>query len=214
MNKVLKNAFLTVLFAIMAISVMAFAFGDTATAVAEDVLLESRGDTFRLTDTEYGENDKFVYTAVANFENGNAAGLVFGAKEDERYFVFNVDRNENRVKLIYFSVENGETKAKELLTDYFIGNDKMTESERNFVYPKVRSVGKVQLKVVITPENGSVYAEFYADNIRRFGVDNVIDLNSFTVDGVTGNLYKGGSIGLFLFVCLGKKSYSLMTGSF
>ncbi|MBO4572666.1 MAG: glycoside hydrolase family 32 protein [Clostridia bacterium] len=199
MKKLFKNAFLTVLFAILVASVAIFAVGSTVKVIADDVLLESGGDTFYLSDVEYGASDKFVYTAVANFVSGNAAGLVFGGKEGESYFVFNTDRNENRVKLIYFSVNDGVTTAHELLTDYFIGNDEMTESERNFVYPKVRSVEKVQLKVVITPENGSVYAEFYADNIRRFGVDNVIDLNTFKVDGVTGNLYDGGYIGYNCF---------------
>ena len=199
MNKILKITSLLILFAIAVASVAVVVFIGTTKVEADDVALESAGDTFFLTDTEYAAGDKFVYTAVANFENGNAAGLVFGGKEDERYIVFNVDRNENRVKLIYFTVDNGTTKAKELLTDYFIGNDKMTESEYNYVSARVRTVEKVQLKVVITPENGKVYAEFYADNIRRFGVDNVIDMNAFTVDGVEAPLYKGGNIGYNCF---------------
>ncbi|MBR1867061.1 MAG: hypothetical protein IJ800_00565 [Clostridia bacterium] len=199
MNKVMKKLSFVILFAVFVVSIMTAVFYNVNTVYAVDTTIESQGDTFFLSETEYGANEKFVYTAVANFENGNAAGLVFGAEKDDRYFVFNVDRNENRVKLIYFSVGGGVTTAKELLTDYFIGNDKMTESERNLLSPKVRAVGKVQLKVIITPENDGVYAEFYADNIRRFGVDKVIDLNEFSVDGAVGNLYKGGRIGYNCF---------------
>ena len=199
MNKVLRNVAILILSVISVAALAALAFASPETAIAEGVTLESGGDTFRLSDAEYEADEKFVYTAVANFENGNAAGLVFGGNKDERYFVFNVDRNENRVKLLYFTVQNGATKAKELLVDYFIGNDKMTDSERDFVAPKVKNVDKVQLKVIITPENGKVYAEFYADNIRRFGVDNVIDLNEFSVDGVSAPLYKGGALGYNCF---------------
>ena len=199
MKKVIKNIIIFGLSAVAVVAVAVALFYNSVYAAKEDVRLESQGDTFSLTEKEYGAEDKFVYTAVANFEYGNAAGLVFGGIDDQRYIVFNVDRNENRVKLIYFSVEDGKTTAKEFLTDYFIGNDKMTDSERDYVAERVRTVEKVQLKVVITPENGKVYAEFYADNIRRFGADNVIDLNEFEVDGVEGDIYDGGNIGYNCF---------------
>lgn len=219
MNKVIKNVFLTVLLAVFALSTVFAVLTEAETVFAVDTVVESTGDTFVLSDTEYTAEDKFVYTAVARFESGNAAGLVFGAEKDERYFVFNVDRNENHVKLLYFTVENGETKPKELLVEDFIGNDKMTDSERDFVAPRVRNLDKVQLKVVITPEEDGVYAEFYADNIRRFGVDRVIDLNDFDVDGVAAPLYKGGKIGYNCFaarvtftdVYFGESDYSYYT---
>ena len=185
---------------------------------AQSISMESNTDKFSLLETTYGAEDKFVYTATVSFDNGVAAGLVFGAEDGSHYWVFNVDRQANRVKLIYFTVIDGETKAVEILTDYFIGNDKMTDSERRLVGSKVATIDKVQLKVVITPEDDAVYAEFYADNIRRFGVDNTIDLNNLAnvPEGVS---YGGGNIGFNCFsskvnfadIYFGKSDYSYYT---
>ena len=185
---------------------------------ANDVSMESKTDSFTLSEIAYAVEDKFVFTATVSFENGVAAGLVFGAEDGSHYWVFNVDREANLVKLLYFTVEDGKTKAVELLTDYFIGNDKMTESERRLVGSKVATLDKVQLKVVITPEADGVYAEFYADNIRRFGIDNTIELNSLELlpDDV---FYVGGNIGFNCFnskikfddIYYGKSDYSYYT---
>ena len=94
----------------------------------------------------------------------------------------------------------------------------MTDSERRLVGSRVATLDKVQLKVIITPEADGVYAEFYADNIRRFGVDNTIELNSLTLlpEGVT---YGGGNIGFNCFnsrvefadIYYGKSDYSYYT---
>ena len=183
-----------------------------------DVSMESQSDKFTLSETVYGAEEKFVYTATVSFERGVAAGLAFGAEDGSHYWVFNVDREANLVKLIYFSTENGTTSAVELLTDYFIGNDKMTDSERRLVGDKVRNIDKVQLKVIITPEEDGTYAEFYADNIRRFGIDNTIELGSLEKlpEGVA---YEGGSIGFNCFsskvrfadIYYGKSDYSFYT---
>ena len=131
--------------------------------VVSDVSMESTADSFKLSETAYAKDEKFVYTSIVSFEHGVAAGLVFGAEDGSHYWVFNVDRQANLVKLLYFTVEGGKTTAVELLTDYFIGNDKMTDSERHLVGSKVANIDKVQLKVVITPEDDGVYAEFYAE---------------------------------------------------
>ena len=159
-----------------------------------NVTMESSMDKFELLDKAYEATESFVYTATASFERGVASGLAFGAEDGSHYWVFNIDREANLVKLLYFTIEGGKTTATELLTDYFIGNDKMTESEKRLVNPKVATIDRVQLKVVITPEEDGVYAEFYADNIRRFGIDKVIDLNSF--EDVS---YEGGKIGFNCF---------------
>ena len=188
-------------------------------AVVGDVSMESSIDSFTLSEISYGIEESFIYTARASFERGVAAGLAFGAEDNSHYWVFNVDREANLVKLLYFTVEDGKTSAVELLTDYFIGNDKMTESERRLVGSKVATLEKVQLKVVITPaEDGKVYAEFYADNIRRFGIDNVIELNSLEKlpEDVS---YSGGTIGFNCFnskvkftdIHYGKSDYSYYT---
>ncbi len=165
---------------------------------SQAVNMESNTDSFKLLETSYGAEERFVYTATVSFERGVAAALAFGAEDGSHYWVFNVDREANLVKLLYFTVVDGKTSAVELLTDYFIGNDKMTESEKRLVNPKVATIDKVQLKVVITPEEDAVYAEFYADNIRRFGVDNTIDLNTLSSlpEGVA---YEGGNIGFNCF---------------
>ncbi len=186
--------------------------------VANDVSMESQTDSFTLSEIAYGADEKFVYTATVAFENGVAAGLAFGAEDGSHYWVFNVDRQANLVKLLYFTVEDGKTTAVELLTDYFIGNDKMTESEKRLVGAKVAGIDKVQLKVVVTPENGGIYAEFYADNIRRFGIDRTIELNSLELlpEDVS---YNGGSIGFNCFnskvrftdIYYGKSDYSYYT---
>ena len=188
---------------------------DTTVATVD---MESPIDAFTLLDKTYGAEDKFVYTATVSFENGVASGLAFGAEDGSHFWVFNIDRAANLVKLLYFTVEDGKTKAVELLTDYFIGNDKMTDSERRLVGSKVATIDKVQLKVIITPEEDGVYAEFYADNIRRFGVDNTIDLNTLELlpEDVT---YGGGSIGFNCFnskvkfadIYYGKSDYSYYT---
>ncbi len=186
--------------------------------VVNDVSMESDTDSFTLLEKSYGADEKFVYTARVAFERGVAAALAFGAEDGSHYWVFNVDREANRVKLLYFTVENGKMQAVELLTDYFIGNDKMTDSERRLVGSKVATLEKVQLKVVITPEEDGVYAEFYADNIRRFGIDTAIDLNSLEKlpEAVS---YGGGSIGFNCFnskvkftdIYYGKSDYSYYT---
>ena len=76
----------------------------------------------------------------------------------------------------------------------------MTEGEKSLVNPKVASARWVQLKVVVTPEDDKVYAEFYADNIRRFafddrGEDVTIDLNALREELT----YTGGSTGFNCF---------------
>lgn len=187
-------------------------------SIIGDVIMESQSDDFTLLKKAYTADEKFVYTATVSFERGVASGLAFGSEEGSHYWVFNVDREANLVKLLYFTITDGKTSAVELMTDYFIGNDKMTESERRLVGSKVATLDRVQLKVVITPEEDGVYAEFYADNIRRFGIDNTINLNALELlpENVT---YNGGSIGFNSFnskikfsdIYYGKSDYSYYT---
>lgn len=177
------------------------------------ISIESSTDKFVLTDIGYDSGESFVYTAEVCFTRGQAAGLVFGGSDtNEIYWVFNIDRVENRVKLMYFSLnESDNLNATVLLEDYFIGNDKMTEGEKNKVNPKVATVEKVWLKVIISCETDGVWGEFYADGIRRFGVDNAILLysKSTITDIKTDNgksiltmgeyTYKGGRVGYNCF---------------
>ncbi len=180
--------------------------------------LSGDGDAFSLSEHSYKMDESFVYTSAVHFDSGNAAALVFGAKENERYFVFNIDRNENKTKLLYFKNEGSGLTAKEYLNEWYMGNDKVTESELNVIRPKVSSCPEFHLKLVITIEESHAYAEFYIDNIKRFGVDKVIDLN----DLEEGLSYKGGQIGFNVFhanvtfddITLGKSDYSYYTEAY
>ena len=147
-------------------------------------------------DKEYGADDSFVYTADLHFRSGQAGGLAFGSEQNDHYYVVNMDRYENSVKLLYFS-SNGEGGylAQELRKDYFIGNDKITPNELTFVNSMVRNIENVNLKVVLTREDEHAYMEFYVEGIKRFGVDSIIDLN----DLGTTYTYQGGYLGMNCF---------------
>ena len=79
-----------------------FTFFDTAYGDigANDVSMESSTDSFTLSEITYGAEDRFVFTSTVSFENGVAAGLVFGAEDGSHYWVFNVDREANLVKFL------------------------------------------------------------------------------------------------------------------
>lgn len=180
---------------------------------AQELVLSSpEGDGFYLDQTSFNQAESVVYAGYLSFDSGQAGGLVFGAQENDHYFVLNVDRYENRVKLIYFVSEAGNLQATEMYTDWYIGNDKMTESESSLVKPKVASIDRVHLKVVLSVENDGVHGEFYVDNIRRFGVDNDILLTG-REDAIA---YEGGFLGINAFrsevrlseIAVGESDYS------
>ena len=166
------------------------------------ITVENSGDTFVLADKNFDKQESFVYSSDVYFEHGQAGALVFGASDEagsRRYWVFNVDRFENKVKLIYFyDNAEGNIVPTELLVDWYVGNDKMNDGEKQLVGARVREIDKVHLKVVITVEGDKVYGEFYADGIRRFGVDNVYDINEF--ENLPENVsYEGGYLGYNCF---------------
>ena len=162
-----------------------------------ELTLTSGGDSFNLLDKSYLENESFVYTADLHFKSGQAGGLAFGAQEGDHYYVINMDRFENRVKLMYFATNGtGGWKVDVLKNDYFIGNDKMTDSERAIVNPQVSKIENVNLKVVLTRDGENhAYAEFFVEGIKRFGIDTIIDLNDMGQDYT----YHGGNIGMNCF---------------
>ena len=169
--------------------------GNAFEAKAEELSLESEGDAFRLLDKSYNEDESFVYTADMHFRNGQAAGLAFGAEENDHYFVINLDRYENHIKLLYFS--RGENSfVDELYVCDFIGNSiNVQPYEWDMINPLVRNIETVNFKVVLTREDSHAYAEFYVEGIKRFGVDTVIDLN----DLGKSYSYEGGYIGMNCF---------------
>ena len=180
---------------------------------APELSLAGDGDNFLLTDKYFGANESFVYSADLHFRNGQAGGLVFGAQENNYYYVVNMDRYENHVKLIYFGFNGIDGyEVTELRSDYFIGNDKMTDSERDMVNPRVRDIENVNLKIVLTKEDTHTYFEFYVEGIKRFGVDSVIDLSDLPY----AFQYYGGYLGMNCFnsdiylenIKVGKSDYS------
>ena len=187
----------------------------TRKSVGNDFHLNNMdGNDFALTEQTYENTDSFVYTARAHFDEGQACGLVFGAVQDDHYWVFNVDRYENRTKLIYFYKEAGSLKDIVLKSDYFVGNDKVQESELRFINSELRGCPDFNFKIVITKGNDKMYGEFFIDNIKRFGVDTDIDLNSF--ENIT---YQGGALGYNVFkaninfnnITYGKNDFSYYT---
>ena len=157
--------------------------------------LSGDGDTFAFSNQSYEANESFVYTAKVNFASGNAAGLAFGGVENDHCFVFNIDRHENKTKLLYFQNDGSRMAATEYRNEWYMGNDKVTESELNVIRPKVQACPEFHLKVVVTVQDAHAYAEFYIDNIKRFGVDETIDLNALA----GGLSYQGGKIGYNVF---------------
>ncbi|MBO6279991.1 MAG: glycoside hydrolase family 32 protein [Bacilli bacterium] len=172
------------------------------------------GDDFALVEQSYEASESFVYTSRIHFNEGQACGLVFGAQEDDHYWVFNVDRYDNWTKLIYFYKDGSELKANVVKEERFIGNDKVHESELRVINPALREYGEYNFKVVITKDEDKTFGEFYIDNIKRFGVDNDIDLNSFA--DIT---YNGGNLGYNVYrasvdfneITYGKNDFSYYT---
>ena len=163
---------------------------------ATDLSLQSAGDAFSLLDKSYDANESFVFTADLHFRNGQAGGLAFGAEENDHYFVINLDRYENHIKLLYFKLGDGGF-VDELFVDHFIGLDesRLLYEERDYLASRVPTIENVNLKVVLTYEDEHAYAEFFVEGIKRFGVDKVIDLNNLG----KSYSYEGGFIGMNCF---------------
>jgi len=154
------------------------------------------GDTFKAEDKSFDGSTSFAFSATVNFNSGDAAALTFGETE-EGLWAFNIDRAGNRVKLLYFTKTEEGFAARELRTEHFIGNGKMTQAEAAMVEPLVKNVSAVRLKVVITAENGRAYLECYADGIRRFAyTDGSAPAEDMNIKNLFDGLsYDGGNVG-------------------
>lgn len=181
---------------------------------SEELSISSSGDDFVLLDKSYTKEESFVYTADLHFKSGQAGGIAFGSENNDHYFVLNMDRYENRVKLMHFTSKNeGGYDVDELRSDYFIGNSKITEHELAIVNPSVKEkVENVNLKVILTIEDEHAYVECFVEGIKRFGIDSIIDLN----DLGKSYQYEGGNLGMNCFnsdvylenIEIGKSDYS------
>ena len=155
------------------------------------VTLSSEGNSFSLSDYQFEVGENFAFTSRLIINDGQAAGLVFGGNENEHYYVFNIDRYENKTKLLEFSLVENELTAQELYSDYYIGNDKVTQSELNMINPRVRNNQIFDMKIVVSTSEEEQYIEFFIDNIKRFGIDTKITLSSLN--------YEGGYLGYYVF---------------
>lgn len=197
--KLKRKITIYIISAVFAVCLVAALFTANLNAFAYSDRVEitsNTGDTFKAEDISFEEDESFAFSATINFNSGVAAALTFGETE-KGLWAFNIDRNANLVKLLYFTKTDDGYSARELLTERFIGNDKMTQAEKLIVEPKVRQVNKVWLAVVITAQSGGAYIECYADGILRFAYTDgssaarKIDLNR-QFDGFE---YEGGNIG-------------------
>ena len=180
----------------LAVTVVPATKNNARQADAVDQLsLASEGDAFSLLDKSYAEDESFVYTADLHFRSGQAGGLAFGAEDNDHYFVINLDRYENHIKLLYFKLGEGGF-VDELYSCDFLGHGALLSQEWNMINPWVREIENVNIKLILTREDEHAYVEFYVEGIKRFGIDSVIDLN-----GLDGKSYKylGGSIGMNCF---------------
>ncbi|MDE6505587.1 MAG: GH32 C-terminal domain-containing protein [Clostridia bacterium] len=174
-----------------------FTVKSAANAYTDKIEITSNaGDTFKAEEASFDKDASFVFSATVNFTNGDAAALTFGETENGLW-AFNVDRAGNRVKLLYFTKSDGGYSARELLSEYFIGNDKITQAERNMVEPNVRRISAVNLKIAVTVNGGAAYLECYADGIRRFAYkDGSAPADTLDLNGRFGSLkYEGGNLG-------------------
>ena len=180
-------------------------------AATEELSISSTGDAFTLLDKQYSIDDSFVYTADLHFKSGQAGGLAFGAEENDHYFVINMDRHENHVKLLYFKQGEGGF-VDELYSCDFLGHNKLMQCEWDKINPKVREIENVNIKLVLTREDEHAYVEFFVEGIKRFGIDTTIDLNNLG----KSYTYQGGYLGLNCFsadvylenIEIGKSDYS------
>ncbi len=197
MKKPTKNLLGLALGSGLVLSVLMPSFANAFQTEAKDeFVLQGSGDTFRLFDQQFEAEESFVYSADLSFVSGQAGGLVFGGQEQDHYYVLNMDRYENRVKLLYFhSNGSGGYQAQELLSDYFIGNNKITGPELDMVCPQVRNLSNLNLKIEISFQNSHAFGEFYVEGIKRFGIDSIIDLTELNPSAP----YQGGFIGMNCF---------------
>ena len=198
-----KTIFFTTLFAsLLAVTCATFSSKNNTKSVDafEELSLQSAGDSFNLLEKSYDASESFVYTADLHFKSGQAGGLAFGAQNNDHYFVINLDRYENHVKLLYFKVGDGAF-VDELYSCDFLGHGQLLSQEWNMINPWVREIENVNIKLVLTREDEHAYVEFFVEGIKRFGIDKVIDLNNLgTVSAHSSSIsYQGGNIGMNCF---------------
>ncbi|MBO5046309.1 MAG: glycoside hydrolase family 32 protein [Clostridia bacterium] len=195
--KLRKILFFILAFALL-VSTGLFAYSVSVHAeTADPFSMSAEGDDITSLEKTYGKDDSFVYTIRARFVNGQAAGVAFGITEDGA-FVLNVDRRDNRVKLMYFTNTDGAYSATVLKEDFYIGHNTFAVAELDRVKGRVSAKSEFYLKVAVTGgEDPTV--KCYVDDILRFDYDNAISLKNVDLGEKGTVTYEGGAIGMNVY---------------
>lgn len=199
-RKLLLAAFV----ALFAVCAVLFAVCTVYAGTKPPFEMSAEGDAISEIGQIYSAKDSYVYTARVRFTDGQAAGIAFGIT-DAGAFVLNVDRKENRTKLMYFKGADGSLSPTELYSDYYIGyensyigNANSTEAELDRVQSRVAAKSEFYLKVAVT--GGSTPSvKCYVDDILRFEYDEAISLQNVVLKDGSTVTYAGGALGANVF---------------
>ena len=193
-----RKLMLALLAALCAVCAVLFAVCTVYAGTEPPFEMSADGDKIDEIGQSYSAEDSYVYTARVRFTEGQAAGIAFGIT-DAGAFVLNVDRKENRTKLMYFVKGTDESlSATELYSDYYIGNAKSTLEELTRVQSRVAAKSEFYLKVAVT--GGSAPSvKCYVDDILRFEYDEAISLQNVVLNDKSTVTYTGGALGANVF---------------
>lgn len=198
-RKLLLAAFV----ALFAVCAVLFAVCTVYAGTKPPFEMSAEGDAIEEIGQIYSAKDSYVYTARVRFTDGQAAGIAFGIT-DAGAFVLNVDRKENRTKLMYFKGADGSLSPTELYSDYYIGyknsyiDDEVSKAELDRVQSRVAAKSEFYLKVAVT--GGSAPSvKCYVDDILRFEYDEAISLQNVKLSDGSTVTYAGGALGANVF---------------
>ena len=198
-----RKLVLAALAALCAVCAVLFAVCTVYAGTKPPFEMSAEGDAISEIEQIYSAEDSYVYTARVRFTDGQAAGIAFGIT-DAGAFVLNVDRKENRTKLMYFKGADGSLSPTELYSDYYIGyknsyiDDEVSKAELDRVQSRVAAKSEFYLKVAVT--GGSTPSvKCYVDDILRFEYDEAISLRDVVLKDGSTVTYAGGALGANVF---------------
>lgn len=193
-----RKLVLAALAALCAVCAVLFAVCTVYAGTKPPFEMSAEGDAIDEIEQSYSAEDSYVYTARVRFTDGQAAGIAFGIT-DAGAFVLNVDRKENRTKLMYFvKGTDVSLSATELYTDYYIGFENSPEAELTRVQSRVAAKSEFYLKVAVTG-GSEPSVKCYVDDILRFEYDEAISLQNVVLKDKSTVTYTGGALGANVF---------------
>ena len=199
-RKLLLAAFV----ALFAVCAVLFAVCTVYAGTEPSFDMSAEGDAIGEIGQNYSAEDSYVYTARVRFTDGQAAGIAFGIT-GKGAFVLNVDRKENRTKLMYFvKGADGSLSPTELYSDYYIGyknsyiDDEVSKAELDRVQSRVAAKSEFYLKVAVTGGDAPS-VKCYVDDILRFEYDEAISLQNVVLNDESTVTYTGGALGANVF---------------